>query len=316
MPRTKTDPVTDAQQDVAEAVAVVQRWLDETREAQARLDSLAEVGAAILDNPSTLGETASQKAALEQRIVLCRQASTEAQERHMAARRALHGAEAEMLQRDVEDRQRALVEHEAAVEAIVQQLKDLTGTTWQPYSRSGTDGSYVRPATMADRMRHQITERQQEIDGLRAIASGEIDLAALDAAAAETAAREAEQAAHDQMIAERRVTFDELVADLEAHGVMADLPPYLDGDSFGMTEPAYYLADPGSVEAALRSAGFDQREGVDREWRQQVLTVAGGCLDSWSFRALVRWMDATPREGQPGATYYVPMPPTGPDEAA
>ncbi|MFT4227076.1 hypothetical protein [Micropruina sp.] len=304
--------MTDAQQAVADAAAVVQQWLDETREAQARLDSFAEVGAAILDNPSTLGETASQKAALEQRIVLCRQASTEAQERHMAARRALHGAEADMLQRDVEDRQRALVEHEAAVDAIVQQLKDLTGTTWQPYARSGTDGSYVRPATMADRMRHQITERQQEIDGLRAIASGEIDLAALDAAAAETAAREAEQAAYDQMVAERRVTFNELVADLEAHGVMADL----DGDSFDVAEFDYHLTDPGFVEAALRSAGFDQREGVDREWRQQVLTVAGGCLGSWSFRALVRWMDATPREGQPGATYYVPMPPTGPDEAA
>ncbi len=311
MPRTKTDPVTDAQQAVEDAAAVVQQWLDETREAQARLDSLAEVGAAILDNPSTLGETASQKAALEQRIVLCRQASTEAQERHMAARRALHGAEADMLQRDVEDRQRALAEHEAAVEVIVQQLRDLTGTTWQPYARS-SNGDYWRPATMADRMRHQITERQQEIDRLRAIASGEIDLAALDAAAAETAAREAEQAAYDQMVAERRVTFNELVADLEAHGVMADL----DGDSFDVAEFDYHLTDPGFVEAALRSAGVDQREGVDREWRQQVLTVAGGCLDSWSFGALVRWMDATPREGATGATYYVPMPPTGPDEAA
>ncbi len=299
MPRTKTDPVTDAQQDVAEAVAVVQRWLDETREAQARLDSLAEVGAAILDNPSTLGETASQKAALEQRIVLCRQASTEAQERHMAARRALHGAEADVLQRVVEDRQRALAEHEAAVDAIVQQLRDLTGTTWQPYARSGTDGSYVRPATMADRMRHQITEKQQEVDRLRGMASGEIDVAALNASAAETSAQAAEQAAYDQMIAERRLTFNELVEELKAHGVASEggsNGPAADGQTLAIAEFDMYQPDAVDVRQAILSASTDRRPGVDREWRQRVLAVAGGCMDRRSFAALARWMDAAPRE--------------------
>ncbi len=301
MPRTKTNPVTVAQQAVDAAATVVQQWLDETRDAQSRLDSLAQVGATILDNPSTLGETASQRAALEQRIILCTQACQEAQARHMAAMRALHGAEADLLEQDVRAREEALGEHEAAVADLVQQLKDLTGVTWQPYARSST-GEYWRPSTMADRMQHEINEAREEMGRLRAIGAGEVDLAALDAAAAASAADRAEQVAYDQMIAQRRVTFDQLLEELRKHGIVSEVggdEPSTNGQKLDIAELDMYKPDEHDVRQAVLSAGTDQRPDVDREWRQRILTTAGSCMDRWSFVALARWMAANPRVEPP-----------------
>lgn len=297
MPRTKPNPVTVAQQAVDAAATVVQQWLDETRDAQSRLDSLAQVGAAILDNPSTLGETASQRAALEQRIILCTQACGEAQERHMAARRALHAAEADLLEQDIQARQEALAEHELAVADLVQQLKDLTGVTWQPYGQTST-GDYWRPSTMANRMQYEINKVREEMDRLRAIGSGQIDLAALDAAAAQSAAERAEQVAYDQMIAERRVTFGQLLEELREHGVVSEVEaggPSTNGHVLEVAESGIYEPPEAYIRQALLSAGTDQRPGVDREWRQRVLTIAGGCMDRLSFVALARWMDQNPQ---------------------
>lgn len=317
MPRTKTDPVTEAQAVVDAAAVIVQQWRDEIAEADRIRDNLDQACGDLIDKPSKLGEIAAQRAAAEQRGQIATRTLAEAVERHMAARRALHGVEADVLRQDIESRQQALAEHEGGVEAIVQQLRDLTGATWQPYGRSGTDGSYVRPATMADRMRHQIAEQQQEADRLQAIASGDIDLAGLDAAAAQRAVYEAEQAAYDQLIAERRVTLNELVEELTGHGVASEVGtggPIIGGQALDIAEFDMYQPGSADVRQALLSAGTDQRPDVDREWRQRVLTVAGGCMDRWSFAALVRWMDANPTPVRCSADYRVAY--TGPEEAA